>query len=105
MTSQAAFRNFLRFTWENSPFYRNLYGGNGIRTADLDRISLSDLPIVTKQMVSENYDEMVTDTRISSAALEEWLANDHDPRSRFLREFLVIHTTGTSGSRIKVIYE
>ena len=83
MPSHPAFYNFLRFTWENSSFYRALYGEHGIREADLDQVSLQDLPIVSKQMIRENYDEVVTDARIRFADLEEWLECDHDPRSRF----------------------
>jgi amino acid adenylation domain-containing protein len=105
LPSQSAFHNFLRFTWENSTFYRNLYGAHGIRAADLDQISLQDLPIVTKEMIYENYDEVVTDARIRLATVDEWLVHDHDARSHFLGEFLVIHSTGTSRSRIAVLYD
>jgi amino acid adenylation domain-containing protein len=105
MPSHPAFHNFLRFTWENSSFYRALYSEHGIRESDLDQVSLEDLPIVSKQMIRENYDEIVTDARIRSASLEEWLESDHDPRSRFLGDFLVVQSTGTSRTRVNIVYD
>jgi phenylacetate-CoA ligase len=63
------------------------------------------LPIVTKRMMLDNLDEIVTDARIRAAVLEEWLEHDHDPRNRFLDEFLVIHSTGTSGMKINIVYD
>jgi amino acid adenylation domain-containing protein len=105
MPSHSAIHNFLQFTWENSAFYRNLYRRHGIRQADLAQISLQDLPIVTKQMVQDNYDEIVTDPRICAADMEKWLEHDNDPRSRFLGEFLVLHTSGTSGTHANMVYD
>ena len=104
MDSHFSFHNFLRFAWENSAFYRKLYHSYGIRESDLDHITLQDLPIVTKQMALDNFDELVTDPRIRKAALEEWLEHDHDPRSRFLGEFLVIHSSGSSGIQASIVY-
>ena len=105
MNSHPSFQPFLRFVWQNSVFYRNLYLAHGIRERDLEKVSLQDLPIVTKQMMLANFDEIVTDSRLCDAAIEKWLEHDHDPRSRFLGEFLVLHSTGSSGKQANVVYD
>ena len=105
MKSHPSFRTFLRYVWQNSAFYRNLYLAHGIRERDLEKITLQDLPIVTKQMMLANFDEAVTDPRLCGADIEEWLKHDHDPRSRFLDEFLVLHSTGSSGKQANIVYD
>jgi len=105
MDPQSSFHHFLRFVWDHSAYYRRLYQDHGIRAGDLEQISLQDLPILTKRMVLDNFDELVTDPRICSAALAEWLARDQDPRSRFLGEYHVITTTGTSLVKANIIYD
>jgi len=67
MRNHPSFHNFLRFTWENSAFYRRTYTAYGIRESDLEQVTLQDLPIITKQMVLDNFDEIVTDGKILSA--------------------------------------
>ena len=69
MVSLPSFHKFLRFAWERSAFYRRLYGEYGIRENDLEQIALQDLPIVTKRMVLDHFDEIVTDSRICDEAL------------------------------------
>jgi non-ribosomal peptide synthetase component F len=97
--------DFLHFAWDHSPFYRDLYRGSGIRESDLAHIALRHLPIVTKQMVLDNFDEAVTDPRIRSADLKDWLEQDHDPRSRFLGKFLVIRNSASFGRQACVVYD
>ncbi len=101
-----ALHHFLLFAWENSPFYRRLYQEHGIQYSDLEHVNLPDLPIITKQIVLENFDEVVTDRRIHNAALEQWLEYDHDPRSRFLGKFLVMHSSASSYStKSSIVYD
>ena len=105
MDSHPSFRPFLRYVWQRSTFYRGLYLAHGIRERDLEDVTLQDLPVVTKQMMLANFDQAVTDPRICDAALDEWLAHDRDPRNRFLGEFLVLHSTGSSGKQVNVVYD
>ena len=97
--------DLLRFAWEHSAFYRDLYSAQGLREKDLLEVRLADLPIINKQMLRENYDRVVTDPRISAAGLDRYLQQDNDPGSRFLGKYLVIHTTGSSGNLINMLYD
>ena len=90
------FQELLRFTWKNSPFYRELYSKIGIHERDLSHIGIGDLPIVTKGQISENFDAVVTDPRLKAAGIRQWLEGSHNPRSRYLDEFIVVHTSDVS---------
>jgi phenylacetate-CoA ligase len=79
-------------------FYRELYSGHGIREHQLGELSVSDLPFVTKKLLMENFDRAVTDSRLRKSALERWLNDVRDPRQLFQREFIVMHTSGSSGT-------
>ena len=73
-------RRFLRFAWENSPFYRELYAGidlETIRTVE----DLKRLPIVDKETLRANIDRVFT-----------------------VREgkYLEYHTGGTTGKSLSV---
>lgn len=102
--AEPSVREFLQFTWQHSNFYRELYGAHGIRESDLGHVDLHQLPLVTKQMVRENFDQIVTDPRLSTAAIEAWVDQGQGPRSRFLGEYLIIHSSGSSGLRASMVY-
>lgn len=105
MGPHPSFRPFLHFVWNHSVFYKNLYSSHGIRECDLADITIHDLPVVTKEMIVANFNDVVTDSRINEADLEAWLSVDNDPRSRFLGEFLVLHSTGSSGKQANIVYD
>ncbi len=65
---------------------------------------MPQLPLVTKEMVRENFDEIVTDPRLSTAAIGAWVDQGHGPRSRFLGEYQIIDSSGSSGMRASMIY-
>ena len=54
-------------------------------------------PVLTKTILMANFDQIVTDRRVSKSAIESFLTNSSDPNDRFLGEYQVIHTSGSSG--------
>ncbi len=70
---QIRLRELLRFAWERSPWHRR-------RLAHLDPNALSEgsldqLPTMTKDDLMENFDEIVTDRRITLDLVESHLAS------------------------------
>ena len=94
----------LHHVWEHSAFYRDYYHAHGIRANNLDEVSLGDLPILTKQHLFEHFDEIVTDPHIRQNELDRWLGIDRNPRRRYLDQYLVIHTSGSSGKLATIAY-
>ena len=58
------FRTLLRTVWQKSAFYREYYFDHGIREHQLAELSVSDLPFITKKILMENFDRVVTDARL-----------------------------------------
>ena len=88
---EAALRDLRDFAVARSPFYRDIHRG-------LEDAPLEGLPVVTKQVLMERFDSVVTDPDVRLAEVERHLehatAND-----MFLGRYRVAATAGTTGRR------
>lgn len=86
-----ALRQLRDFAFEKSPFYGRLHQGLTTRP-------LHELPVVSKAMLMENFDELVTDPRVRKrdvlAHLEGLKGNE-----LFQNEYWVSATSGSTGLR------
>lgn len=82
-------RKLRAYATAHSPFYRTFHKG-------LDDAPLSELPILTKAQLIENYDDIVTDRRLTRRALDDHLAR-RSPGTRFRHRYWLCATSGTSG--------
>jgi phenylacetate-coenzyme A ligase PaaK-like adenylate-forming protein len=64
---------------------------------ELEKCLPTDFPVLTKRLLHDNYDDIVTDRRVTLAGITEFLQHSHDPEERYLGEFVVVHTSGSSG--------
>jgi phenylacetate-CoA ligase len=88
------FRRLVRYAAEKSPYYRDLVRGSGI---DVDRCVPQDFPVLTKALLMENFDRIVTDQAITRARIADFLERSQDPYELFQGRYYVVHTSGTSG--------
>ena len=97
---QAQLDALVRHAVARSPFYRQYY--RGLDTAK--PIVLGALPRVDKRTVMANFDQLVTDPRLTLAALEDHLRTvRHD--DYYLGEYRVLATAGTSGFRGVFVFD
>lgn len=90
----ARFRELVAFVKERSPYYREIIAARAIDPA---RAVPEDFPVLTKRRLIDNFDRIATDRRVGKQAITDFLAGSHDPRDLFARDFVVVHTSGTSG--------
>jgi phenylacetate-CoA ligase len=88
------FRSLVRYAAARAPYYANLIRERAI---DVDACAPADFPVLTKSILMANFDDIVTDRRISRQVVADFLTRSSDPRDRLLGEFTVMHTSGTSG--------
>jgi phenylacetate-CoA ligase len=88
------FRRLARHAAAKAPYYSQVVSEHRI---DLERCTPRDFPPLTKAALMTNFDRIVTDQRITKQGIAEFLTRSHDPNDRFLNEFRVVHTSGTSG--------
>ena len=90
-------KRLLDYIWSRSAFYRDFYTSHGISEKDFADISISNLPLLPKKTLIDNFDRAVTDPRLRKKDLEEWFQRHHDPTENFSKDMVVIHGSDTSG--------
>jgi phenylacetate-CoA ligase len=88
------FREFVRFVNESSPYYAGI-----IRERRIDPATAvpEQFPELNKSILMANFDAIVTDKRVSKAAIADFLTHSKSPTERLFDHYTVIHTSGSSG--------
>ena len=98
-------RELLEYVWEHSQFYHQLYSQAGLSQSDLPTVPLSDLPVVTKEQLMANFDNAITVPGLKKKEIEEWLRTHRTPDARYLNKYVVLHTSGSSGTVGLFVYD
>ncbi|MGD9997301.1 MAG: hypothetical protein AB7L17_02590 [Ilumatobacteraceae bacterium] len=90
-------RTLLAAAIEHAPFHARRLAGIDPSTFDL--ADLASLPVMTKGEMMSAYDEIVTDRRLTRAAVEAHLSSLAEHPHLFADEYVVIASGGSSGER------
>jgi phenylacetate-CoA ligase len=82
-------RSLREYAYARSPFYQQFHQGLADRP-------LKDLPVLTKAMVMEHFDELVTDRSVRLQDVRTHMATDREG-NRFLNRYWVTATSGSTG--------
>lgn len=88
------FRKLVRFVKKYSSYYRRIIAKHHI---DPYRCLPDDFPVMTKRDVVENFDDIVTNQRITRAAISDFIEHSKDPLDLYRNQYYVLHGSGTSG--------
>lgn len=88
------FTEQVEFARAHSPFYRDLYGGLPASIEDV-----RSLPVTSKRMLMERFDEWVTDRDIKLANVRAFVEDPEAIGKPFLGKYTVATTSGTTGTR------
>jgi len=102
---QQQLRALVAHLWQHSAFYRAYYSSHGIRAQDLPELTIGDLPFLTKSTLMAHFDTAVTDPRLRKAELEHWLEAHPTPHQAFHKDFVVLTTSGSSGTIGIIVYD
>lgn len=94
------FRAMLRHAVKHSPYYRRRLAG-----LDLDHCDPSQIPILTKPEMMENFDELVTDQRIKKADLQKFVSDPSNLGKLYLGRYGVSHTSGSQGQPALIVQD
>jgi phenylacetate-CoA ligase len=78
-----------RYTYDNSAFYQQFH--KGLYDAPLEK-----LPVLTKAIMMDHFDELVTDRAIHFQDIKAYMADQHRDE-RFLGRYVINATSGSSG--------
>jgi len=88
------FRKLVKYANANSPYYAKIIRENCI---SIDSSVPEDFPVLTKSIAMENFDDIVTDRKITKKGIEEFVTTSSDPRDLFLNKYTALVTSGSSG--------
>ncbi len=94
---QQRLRRLLAHVVARSGFYREYYREHGIDIGHPGRIRLEDLPIIDKQIMMANFDRFVCDKHLKKSELEKFITDPATTGQKYLRKYVVTHTSGSSG--------
>lgn len=97
--------NMIDHACSHSDFYRELYKSHGINPNNLNALQLTDLPIVDKNLIMDNFNEVVCDKAIKKEALSAFINDPARYNERFMGKYTVIHTSGSSGKTGIFVYD
>ena len=96
---QRELRRVLQHAVTASQFYRETLADLVARKAPL-----AEFPVLTKRLLMDNFDHIVTDRRLSRRSIERHLAGER-PGDLLLGEYRVAATGGTTGERGIFVYD
>jgi phenylacetate-coenzyme A ligase PaaK-like adenylate-forming protein len=88
------FRALVRHANAHAPYYANIIRERGI---DLHSCTPADFPVLTKSLLMANFNDILTDPRVTKQVVADFLNRSTDPKELLFDELTVIHTSGTSG--------
>ncbi len=91
-------RKLLKHAFEKSRFYQRHYRAHGITRRDLDSIQPEQIPVIDKNVMMANYDDLITDPALTRAHLERFIDDSPTPGSKYKNRYSVVHTSGSSGT-------
>jgi phenylacetate-CoA ligase len=86
-----------RFAFEKSAFYQRYHRG-------LEDRPLEDLPILTKSVLMDNFDDLVTDPEVRLSEVEKFLASDPG-FTLFRGRYVVLLTSGSTWTRGMLLFD
>lgn len=88
------FRELMRHANARAPYYADIIRERGI---DLNTCTPADFPVLTKSLLMANFNEILTDRRVTKQVVADFLSRSTDPKEMLFDDLTVMHTSGTSG--------
>lgn len=97
-------RRLLSYVWEHSDFYRRTFTDAGITKEQLSVLPLSAFPTVSKRVLMEHFDELITVSDVRQEELRKFDTAENMDRRTF-RNYHVVHSSGSTGKPGYFIYD
>lgn len=94
------FRNIVLYAYNNSKFYRELYDKYEI---DIEHYAIEDLPIITKEDIINNYDDILTVSDINYQVVNDYVCRRES--NNLLGKYSIFSSGGSSGIRCHIPYD
>ncbi len=97
---QKKLKKLVQYAVKHSKFYQKFYHG-----IDVNNFKLEQLPVLSKKLMMENFDQVVTDSRITRAGVEKFFSVQTNLGKKFQKKYVCVHTSGTTGEKAIIVYK
>ncbi len=94
------FRRLIKHAAEKSPFYARKFAG-----IDLASCALTDLPILSKREMMENFDDVVTDRSLRRGEIQQFLDEPSNLGRFYHGKYGIAHTSGSQGRPALIVQD
>ncbi|MEQ2129483.1 AMP-binding protein [Caldanaerobacter subterraneus KAk] len=100
--SERKMREIVKYAYNSSRFYKKFYTEHGIKEKDLDVIPIEELPMIDKDLVRDNFFEIITGN-ISMKDIENAIKSDELMVK--VGKYILVHTSGSTGKPCNFLYD
>lgn len=90
---QERWQNLVKFVYKKSPYYKGVMKERGLSP---ETAKVEDFPVLTKQIILDHFDEIVTDPKIKLKEVTKFVEEGR-PEKLYLNKYHVLKTSGSSG--------
>lgn len=98
-------RKLLLYAYNNSKYYHNVFEENGINSTNINKLPISRFPKLDKQVLMENFDDLITVNDITQKDLKEFDLTQNDKAKRLKGKYHVVHSSGSTGEPRYFLYD
>ena len=97
---QKRFRKLIRHAVRASPYYAHKFAG-----INLEACALTDLTIITKREMMENFDDVITDRTVRREDVQRFVEDPSNLGKLFKGKYAIAHTSGTQGQPALIVHD
>lgn len=98
-------RNVLMFSYDNSTYYHRVFEEMGITREQIPVLPLSAFPVMDKQLLMEQFDELVTVSDLKQDELRRFDAQESTDQKTYKGKYHVVHSSGSTGTPGYFVYD
>lgn len=98
-------RKLLRYAYQNSAYYHRTFTQAGITEENIDKAELNRFPTIDKELLMQNYDELVTDSGVKQEELRKFDESPASKSENYLGRYHIIHSSGSTGIPRYFVYD
>lgn len=101
---QKKLKKLLNYAYNNSVYYRQEFEKAGITGSNINSVPFSSFPLMDKEQLMANFNEVVTDKRIKQEELARF-DKGNNKEKLFKGEFHIVHSSGSTGTPRYFVYD
>lgn len=98
-------RKLLRHAYEHSAYYKRVFEQKGICAGNLDTMPLSSFPVMNKEILMENFNELTTAPELEQEKLQQFDKNSSSEEKKYMGKYHIVHSSGSTGIPRYFVYD